>query len=440
MLIAGMPKSFKIITLGCKVNQCESAYIREQLVRSGWRLAGSAERADAAIVNTCIVTQRASHQSRQAVRKAIKENPDATVAAIGCYAQTLPEELSRIAGISFIVDNTHKGQLPALLSGADSSAKNGVVSSPFEAGMPFEPLPLTRFPDRARAYLKIQDGCESFCTYCIVPFSRGPYRSLAPAKVLSMIESLLRAGHKEIVLTGIHLGKYGIDLRQGINLYGLLRTIGAEKFPLRIRLSSLEPDEVDADLIGLVAAEAWLCRHFHIPLQSGDNGVLRRMNRRYSTQDFVGLVESIHEMIPLAAIGIDIMAGFPGEDPTAHHNTVSLIRGLPVSYLHVFPFSSRPGTPASTFEGQLDPRIIKKRAAAMRELARGKRIEFYRTCLEKEFLILAERWHSRETGMMRGTSDNYLPVVFPQPSDSANQLIPVRVERLDEDILIGSPL
>lgn len=435
-----MRKSFKIITLGCKVNQYESAYLKEQLVRAGWRRAGNTERVDAAIVNTCIVTQRASHQSRQAVRKVIRENPNATVAAIGCYAQVLPEELSGIPGVALIADNTRKGHLPKLLLEAERSGKKTVLSSPFEAGMPFEPLPIGQFPDRTRAYLKIQDGCESFCSYCIVPFSRGPYRSLSPEEILSMIESLAKSGHKEIVLTGIHLGKYGIDLREGINLYRLLRMIGRESFPLRFRLSSLEPDEIALDLIELVAAEAWLCRHFHTPLQSGDNGVLKRMNRNYTTRKFVELVEYIHRSIPLAAIGIDIMAGFPGEDLAAHQNTVSLIRDLPVSYLHVFPFSSRPGTPASAFDGKLDPDVIKKRAARIRELGQDKRIEFYRSCLGREFLVLPEKWHSKEKRIMRGTSDNYLPVLFAQPSDSKDQLVPIRTERVNKGIVIGSPV
>jgi threonylcarbamoyladenosine tRNA methylthiotransferase MtaB len=435
-----MPKSFKIISLGCKVNQYESAYLKERLALAGWRQAGATETAEVAIVNTCIVTQKASHQSRQAIRKAIRENPGITIAAIGCYAQVLPEELSEISGITLIADNTRKGQLPELLLAAEKSEEATVLSNDFETGMPFEPLPIDEFPDRARAYLKIQDGCESFCSYCIVPLARGPYRSLSPKKVLSMIESLANAGHKEIVLTGIHLGKYGIDQKGGVNLYGLLRMIGREKFPLRLRLSSIEPDEIPPDLIELVAAETWLCRHFHIPLQSGDDGVLARMNRKYTTGKFVSLVEHIHRSIPLAAIGIDIMAGFPGEDPAAHQNSVSLIKDLPVSYLHVFPFSSRPGTPASTFDGKLAPDVIKKRAARIRELGRGKRVEFYRSCLGNDFLVLPEKWHSKKKRMVKGTSDNYLSMVFEQPSGSGNQLVSVRAERVEKELVIGSLL
>lgn len=433
-----MPKSFKIITLGCKVNQYESAYLKEQLVGAGWHQAVGTERADAAIVNTCIVTQRASHQSRQAIRKAIRENPGATVAAIGCYAQVLPEELSGIPGVTLIADNTKKGEVPRLLSEAEGSGEKAFVLNRFEEGVEFEPLSITRFPDRARAYLKIQDGCESFCSYCIVPFARGPYRSLLPREVLHMVESLVKAGHKEIVLTGIHLGKYGVDLERDTDLYRLLRMIGREDFPARFRLSSLEPDEITSDLVGLVAAERWLCRHFHIPLQSGDSGILKRMNRNYTALRFVTLVETIHRIIPLAAIGVDIMAGFPGEDSAAYQNTLSLIRDLPISYLHVFPFSPRPGTRASALVGQVTPQVIKERAAELRELGQIKRISFYDSCLKKDFLALPEKWHSREKKIMRGTSDNYLPLLFPLSPDSKEGLVLVRTEKVDKGLVIAS--
>ncbi|MFH1242747.1 MAG: tRNA (N(6)-L-threonylcarbamoyladenosine(37)-C(2))-methylthiotransferase MtaB [Pseudomonadota bacterium] len=437
-----MLKSFKIITLGCKVNQYESAYLREQLAGAGWRHAGRKEMADVAIVNTCIVTQEATHQSRQAIRKAIRDNPDGVVAAIGCYAQALPEEISKIRGLALIADNCSKRQLPKILMelGTETPAERTLLSNPFEAGMPFEPLPIGQFPDRARAYLKVQDGCESFCSYCIVPFSRGPYRSLSPKKVLSSIESLAKAGHKEIVITGIHLGKYGIDLEGGFDLCRLLKMIGKEGFPMRFRLTSLEPDEINPALVELVAGEAWLCRHFHIPLQSGDNEVLQRMNRNYTVLQFKRLVEFIHWKMPLAAIGVDIMAGFPGEDLAAHRNSLSLIRDLPVSYLHVFPFSSRPGTPASNFDGKLDPSVIKERAARLRELGQKKRIEFYRNCLGKEFIVLAEKWYSKKNKMLKGTTDNYLPVVFGQPYDSEDRLFSIRTEAVSKDMVIASLL
>jgi len=438
--VAVMEKSFKIITLGCKVNQYESAYLKDSLARAGWRQAGNGERADVSVVNTCIVTQKAGHQSRQEIRKAVRDNPQGMVAAIGCYAQVFPGELRQIEGIGLIADNTVKGKIPELLLTLAGSRQQMTALNDFKPGMPFDFLQIKSFPDRTRAYLKIQDGCQSFCNYCIVAFARGPYRSLAPEKVLSMIESLTDQGYKEIVLTGIHLGKYGVDLEGEMNLKKLLHTIGKEGLPVRIRLSSLEPNEIDAGLMEMVAAEPWLCRHFHIPLQSGDDGILRKMNRHYTTQEFSDLIESIHDRIPIAAIGVDVMAGFPGEDIVAHENTCVLIKDLPVSYLHVFPFSSRPGTAAASFDGQIDPGVIKERAEKLRYIGLKKRTSFYHNCLEKEFQVLAERWHSKEKKIMKGLSDNYLPVIFPSSKDSRNQIIPVHMERVENNMVIGSAM
>ena len=432
-----MPKSFEIITLGCRVNQYESAYLSEALTHAGLRRALKGERADIAVINTCIVTQRASHQSRQAIRKAIRENPEGMVAAVGCYAQVFPDELTRIQGIGLIADNRAKGELPGLLLNAAESGQKTVVLKDFDPKMDFESLPIKRFPGRTRANLKIQDGCQAFCTYCIVPFARGPYRSLPHSKVLSMVESLAGEGYREIVLTGIHLGKYGMDLMGGMNLNGLLRSLGREGFPVRIRLSSLHPDEIDEELIDMAASEKWLCRHFHISLQSGDDEILKRMNRNYTIRAFAKLVETIYERIPLAAMGVDIISGFPGEAKAAHKNTCSLIKDLPVSYLHVFPFSVRPGTEASDFEGQLDPGEIKKRAAELRNLGQIKRNAFYHSCLNKDFLVLAEKCHSAEKNMVQGMSDNYLPVVFPSDKDMKGRLVTVNMERVENGKVTG---
>jgi threonylcarbamoyladenosine tRNA methylthiotransferase MtaB len=225
-----------------------------------------------------------------------------------------------------------------------------------------------------------------------------------------------------------------------MNLKTLLYAVGKEGFPVRLRLSSLEPNEIDAGLMEMVAAEPWLCGHFHIPLQSGDDGILRRMNRHYTTQEFSDLIESIHDRMPLAAIGVDVMVGFPGEDIVSHENTCALIKDLPVSYLHVFPFSRRPGTAAASFDGQIDPGVIKERAENLRDIGLKKRTSFYHNCLKKEFQVLAERWHSKEKKTMKGLSDNYLPVIFSSSEDSRNQIIPVHMERIENNMVIGSAM
>jgi threonylcarbamoyladenosine tRNA methylthiotransferase MtaB len=432
------PKTFRIITLGCKVNQYESAYLKEALTGAGWRVAGRDETADVAVVNTCIVTQRAAHQSRQAIRKAIRENPAGYVAAVGCYAQVFPQELSEIEGLGLIADNRMKAWVPGFLVRGDAFPGTALLLKSFERGARFDVMDICRFLGRARAYLKIQDGCESFCSYCIVPLARGPCRSLEPEKVLRMLESLSYQGYGEVVFTGIHLGKYGMDLGEGMDLVSLLRQIGREGFPLRIRLSSIEPNEVRMDLIEMAAFEPWLCRHVHIPLQSGDDRVLHRMNRHYTAREFADAIEAIYTRIPHAAIGVDIMAGFPGENSAAHDNSYSLLKDLPVSYLHVFPFSPRPGTAASRFKGRVAPEDIKKRAARLRDLGEKKRLLFFQGCLNREFPVLTEKWESRERGLIQGRSDNYLPVVFSPAPDAAGGPFQVRMDRIEGRRIIGT--
>jgi threonylcarbamoyladenosine tRNA methylthiotransferase MtaB len=432
-----MGKTFRIITLGCKVNQYESAFLDEALRKSGCLQAGADEQADITIVNTCIVTQRAAYQSRQAIRRAVRESPSGTVAAVGCYAQAVPEELTRIRGLDLVADNISKGRIPEELLRQEKGDGPQTLTGRFQKDMPFEFLPVKGLPDRTRAYLKIQDGCESFCSYCIVPAARGPLRSLAAREVIRALNSFASEGIREVVLTGIHIGQYGVDLRPAVGLPALLRLIGKERLPLRVRLSSIEPREVVPDLVERVASEPWLCRHFHIPLQSGDDGILSRMNRAYSAAEYVRLIEDIHRRLPLAALGADVMVGFPGEDEAAFRHTYALIEELPISYLHVFPYSPRKGTPAASFPAQVDPKVAAERAARLRALGQEKRKAFYQSCLGNEFLVLAEGWHSEEKKAVKGLSDNYLPIHFPSRVELKNRLVPARAEKLDGRGVLG---
>ena len=432
--------SFKVITLGCKVNQYESAYLKETLAGAGWSQAGIDETCDVVIVNTCIVTQKAAHQSRQAIRKAIRENPHGYVAAVGCYAQSLPKELSQIEGVGLIADNRMKADIPDFLITGRTQSEKAVLLKRYEADAPFDFLDIRSFPDRTRSYLKIQDGCESLCSYCIVPFTRGPYRSLAPEKVLHILENLSGRDYREVVFTGIHLGKYGVDLGVDIDLVYLLQMVGKEDYPLRIRLSSIEPNEIGMDLIEMAASERWLCRHFHIPLQSGDNRVLKRMNRNYTARDFSEIIETIYAKIPHVCIGVDVMSGFPGEDSKAHQNTCSLIKNLPISYLHVFPFSPRPGTAAGRFKEGVVPKVIKERAAELRDLGEKKLNLFFEGCLKEKFQVLGESRDPEKPGMMKGRSDNYLPVLFHSDHIREGQLVQVLMERVEGNMVAGSVL
>jgi len=427
-------KTFRIITLGCKVNQYESACLRESLLRRGWAEAPKGAKPEVTVVNTCIVTQRASYQSRQAIRRAIRENPAGLAAAVGCYSQVFPEELLSIQGLDLIADNTAKDGLPEVIQHLEKVIQPVVVTKGFFSQAFSDVPPIT---DRTRAMLKIQDGCESFCSYCIVPYARGPVRSLEPEKVMESLSALSQRGYREVVLTGIHLGRYGTDLRPALGLKDLLALVGSRRLPLRIRLSSLEPKEVDRAIIEMAASEAWLCRHFHIPLQSGDDEILRMMNRHYSGDEFRRLIEKIRAKIPLAAIGADILAGFPGEDDKAYLHTYNLVKDLPLSYLHVFPFSPRKGTPASTFGAQVPQNEIRARTDQLRALGDKKRRAFHESCLGKDFDVLTEGWQEKGR-TIKGLSDNYLPLVFPWPGMSQNDMVRVRAERVEKNTVHGT--
>jgi threonylcarbamoyladenosine tRNA methylthiotransferase MtaB len=427
-------KTFRIITLGCKVNQHESACLREALLRAGWVEVPKGRRAETIAINTCIVTQTASYQSRQAIRRAIKENPGSVIAAVGCYGQVFPDELLEIKGVDLVAGNGAKHRLPDLLLDLEKQHSPLFVSKdfsdrPFSAFLPFS--------GRTRAMLKVQDGCDSFCTYCIVPYARGPVRSLEPQKVMESLEALAQKGYREVVLTGIHLGRYGIDLHPAMGLKDLLPLIARKRLPLRIRLSSIEPNEIGPEIIEMVASEPWLCRHFHIPLQSGDDRILKGMNRHYTGREFRSLIEKIHGAIPRAAIGADILAGFPGEDETAYLAGYHLVRDLPLSYVHVFPFSPRKGTPAWSYPERVPEAVIKERTAKLRALGEEKRRAFYESCVGEEFEVLTEGWHEKGRSI-KGLSDTYLPVVFESSNPSQNEIVPVRIKRVDGKTVRGT--
>ena len=436
----GLSKTFKVITLGCKVNQYESAFIEESLNRAGWQRATDGASADVLVVNTCIVTHKAAHQSRQAIRKAIRENPGSRVAAIGCYPQAFPEELEVIEGLDLIANNRAKAEIPRLLMALPPAPEKTLDLPPFEPGTPFDTLLIQNFPGRTRAYLKIQDGCQSFCTYCIVPYARGPYRSLDPEKVLGALEGFAEQGYREVVLTGIHLGKYGVDLPGNLDLKRLLQKVGKEGLPLRLRLSSLELRELEPEIIDMAASEKWLCPHLHIPLQSGDDRTLRKMNRNYTTKAFAEKIEAIHAAIPQGAIGVDVMVGFPGEDNAAHANCLSLLRDLPVSYLHVFPFSPRKGTPAWDYKDKVDIHTIKQRASELRTLGREKRMLFYESCLNHVFDVLVEGPYAEDKTLMTGAGENYLPFVFPYDDNLQGHIVKMRAGRIASDKVLGEVL
>ncbi|MDX2439959.1 MAG: tRNA (N(6)-L-threonylcarbamoyladenosine(37)-C(2))-methylthiotransferase MtaB [Desulfobacterales bacterium] len=430
-----MPK-FTITTLGCKVNQYESEALAQKLSDDGqWVISRDKEIADLCIINTCTVTQKASMQSRQAIRQAIRSHPKARIIVTGCYAQTEPDEINKIKGVHHVIGHFDKHKLPDMIL----AGKENILPSPdLEQKIHhFNPMPSVGLGYRTRPFLKIQDGCNDFCTYCIVPYARGPSRSLPPERVLDNINKIHQAGYHEVVLTGIHLGNYGIDLgKRKADLLELLNRIRKTCTIDRVRLSSIEPFELTEDIIKFVAQSgsgpAKICHHFHIPLQSGDDFILKKMHRPYSRSFFIDLVEKIHKLLPDCAIGVDTLIGFPGESDRAFENTYSLIEQLPVSYLHVFPFSPRKGTPAYSYPDKVNSNVIRERCQKMRTLGKLKRNVFYNKFKGKTLEILIEGKQKKSTNLLKGITSNYIPVLVKGDDKLKNTMVNVTIDEVND--------
>ncbi|MDM8539133.1 tRNA (N(6)-L-threonylcarbamoyladenosine(37)-C(2))-methylthiotransferase MtaB [Desulfobacterales bacterium HSG17] len=436
-----MQYKYSIITLGCKVNQCESESISQYLNDAGWQPVQKQEYADLCILNTCTVTHKASMQSRQAARQAIRANPGAKLIVTGCYAQTEPEELQKIEGIDHIIGHNDKHRIPELAVSLikDKTDLPYVINEKIRNEKLFQQIPGLSVGNRTRPFLKIQDGCNAFCTYCIVPYARGRSRSMPVKSVLNNITLLKKSGYRETVISGIHLGCYGKDLEPEtdlpeIDLYGLFKNIDNHKLIDRVRISSIEPHELTDDIIKLIADSDIFCRHFHIPLQSGDNSILKKMYRPYTAEYFNNLILKIHDLMPDAALGADTLIGFPGETDKNFENTYNIIKDLPISYIHVFPFSPRKGTPAYSFPDQVKNEIVKHRCRKMRELGKNKKISFYEKFINQSVDVLVEGNQDKETGMLKGVSSNYLMVRFLGKDDLKNRIIPVRIDKIKEDV------
>ncbi len=425
-----------ITTLGCKVNQYESASFQSAFVARGVEIVPFSQPADIYVINTCAVTNKAGAQSRQTIRRALKKNDTARVVVTGCYSQVAALDILEIVDQPVcIVGNGYKHLLVDFALACDYCDLEMYMA---DIGKVREccHLPVTIFPGRTRAYLKIQDGCDNYCSYCIVPLSRGRSRSVLPEIALGQARMFVDSGFREIVVTGIHVGKYGQDLDRPDTLATFLDQVTALNPETRFRLSSLEPNELSAEILELFASRENLMPHFHIPLQSGDDHILQKMNRHYRAEDFREIVTTAHGRQPDAALGVDVLVGFPGEDAQAFQNTYDLLDDLPVTYLHVFPYSRRPGTGAAQRKDQVASAIKDERVGVLRELAARKQQEFYQRFVGTSHKVLAEK--KNKLGLMRGFTENYIPVYFEAPAATANTLVEVRIDRVEADQVFGT--
>lgn len=413
-------KSVKFITLGCKVNQYDTQGIRERFAGAGFKEIYNGRKADIYVINTCTVTSSADSKSRHFINYAHRRNPRAKIVVTGCYATLDSDRIRRIPGVTHVIKNKDRDKIIRLLS---EGGKAGATKGPATG--------ISDFSGHTRAFLKIQDGCDNRCSYCKVPLVRGASRSSRKHKVIREARMLAENGFKEIVLCGICLGSYGKDLSSGESLVDIIGELERIEGITRIRLSSIEAGDVSEDLIRRMARSGKLCRHLHIPIQSGDDKILKRMNRKYGRRDYLGLISKIKKAVPDTAITTDIMVGFPGEEESNFRNSVDLIGQIAPLRTHIFPYSRRPGTPAAILNDTLAPAVIKERVSRLREAANRAAFEYKRGFLNKELPVLIEGRSRGYDNCWEGHTDNYIKVRVNSSADLKNRIFRVRLDEAD---------
>ncbi|OCA86449.1 tRNA (N(6)-L-threonylcarbamoyladenosine(37)-C(2))-methylthiotransferase MtaB [Bacillus sp. FJAT-27986] len=418
-------------TLGCKVNHYETEAIWQLFQASGYERVDFEQRSDVYVINTCTVTNTGDKKSRQIIRRAVRKNPDAVICVTGCYAQTSPAEIMAIPGVDIVVGTQDRDKLIGYIDTylTERQPINGVRN--IMKTRVYEEMDVPAFTDRTRASLKIQEGCNNFCTFCIIPWARGLLRSRDPQEVIRQAQQLVAAGYKEIVLTGIHTGGYGEDLKD-YNLAMLLRELDQKVAGLkRIRISSIEASQITDEVIEVLRESDKVVPHLHIPIQSASNTVLKRMRRKYSTEFFAERLERLREVLPDLAVTSDVIVGFPGETEEEFMETYNFIKDHRFSELHVFPYSKRTGTPAARMEDQVDEDVKNDRVHRLISLSEQIAKE-YASSYENEVLevIPEELYEDGETkGLYQGYSDNYLKVVFPATEDMVGKIVKVKITK-----------
>ena len=426
-----------ITTLGCKLNQYDSAVIQGRLEADRHAIVPFEGKADFYIINTCTVTDRADREARQLIRRAKRLSPQARVLVTGCYAQVSPQEVARVPDVDFVVGLNRLEDLVRFVRAADGARETEIsVGNPRdETGV--RVLGARGLPDHTRAFLKIEEGCNYSCTYCIIPIARGRSRSVPEEEVLRQVHTLAQEGFKELVLTGIHLGGYGHDLKPKTDLVRLLDRIADSRLIPRIRLSSLDPREVAYPLLRLLAESDVLCPHLHICIQAGEDRILRKMRRNYDTSYYRDLIWRTRDMLPTASLGTDLIVGFPGETGEEFERSIAFLDSLPLTYFHVFPYSIRTGTVAAALPDQVPLQIKKERARRVRELGARKKKAFYRQFIGTQVPVLVEQAVDEAKGLYKGYSRNYLPVLLHDKQAQVNHEVAVTLEGLEGGRLLG---
>ena len=420
--------------LGCKVNQYESEAIAELFAEKGYEVVSVEDMADIYVINTCTVTNFGDKKSRQLIRKVKRQNPQAVVAVVGCYAQTAPEEMKAVEGVNLVIGTKDKGKIVELVE--QYHPEEGVCSyvTDIMHERVFEPLEIKKLANRTRAYLKIQDGCSQFCSYCIIPYARGPIRSREPEDVLAEVRRLADNGFREVVLAGIHVASYGKDLKT-TSLLDIIRQVHAVEGIDRIRFSSIEPNVVTEEFAAAMAELPKVCDHFHLSLQSGCDKTLKEMNRKYDTAKYRQAVALLKKYLPDVAVTTDIIVGFPGETEEDFRLSADFAREMGFSKIHVFPYSPKRGTPAAERKDQLPNSVKQERSHALIAVGEELAESFLRAHAGKEMPVLFER--AVEEGVYEGHTTNYMKVHAKSGKDLSNQIVPVRILFWEGETALG---
>lgn len=431
------PRTVAFATLGCKVNQYDTEQMMTLFRRAGYQVVDFDQRADVYVINTCTVTGRAAAKSRQLIRSAIRRSPLSVVAVTGCYTQTSPDDVAAIPGVSVIIGNQDRHRIVELCEeAARREAPIRAVNNIWQA-REFEDIPLDTFSRGTRAVVKIQDGCNVFCTFCIIPYARGKPRSRDPESIYAEVERLAAEGFREVVLTGVHVGSYGKDQKYRFTLEEVMEKVASIPGIERVRLSSIEPKHVTDRLIELMATHPKICRHLHLSLQSGAESVLRRMKRAYTAEEFRRKVEKIKALMPDCGLTTDVIVGFPGETEEEHRESMAFIREMGFSRLHVFPFSARQGTPAASMPDQVPRDVKERRTHEMIALGDELALAFHRRFLGQTLEVLAEEEADAGDGWLEGYTHNYIRVRFPGGDELKGTLIPVKLTEATPDVCTG---
>ncbi|HHT25697.1 MAG TPA: tRNA (N(6)-L-threonylcarbamoyladenosine(37)-C(2))-methylthiotransferase MtaB [Firmicutes bacterium] len=414
-------------TLGCKVNVYDTEMAAEQFRRAGYQVVDFDQPADVYVINTCSVTNMGARKSRQMIRRAVNSHPEAVIVAMGCYSQYAPDEVEAIAGVDVLLGTQGRKHIVELVEAARQNKRRVNAVGTIMAERQFEELDALHFEGRTRAVLKVQDGCNEFCSYCQIPWARGRNRSRLPERVIEQVRGLVRQGFPEIVLTGVHVGTYGEDLSPKTSLAALLREVAQIPGVERLRLSSIDPHEVTDELIEVMSANASICHHLHIPAQSGEDGVLAAMRRRNTVQEYRKLVAQLRREIPDIAITTDIIAGFPGESEESFQQTLAFCREMKFNKIHAFPYSRRKGTKADAMPGHLPRQVKQERARRLIALSDELALEHHQALLDQTVTVLVEQPSDYASKYVQGLTDTYVRVHLPGDGLEPGDFVQVRI-------------